>query len=145
MISREPELYIDVVFDAPPGNQGGRFVEVEDPKGHSIGVGAWVKRADGYWVLRIPRIAREGARHKSSGGDMGGPAFPSPYEFISKNDQGNILCTTGALVWDRYAEAALTGLAGKVDTYRDGQDLVSDAAILADEMLIERKRRLGEA
>lgn len=45
--------YIDVVFDGPPGPEGGRFVEVEDSTGKSIQAGNWIQRADGYWVLRI--------------------------------------------------------------------------------------------
>lgn len=47
--------FFDVVFDDGPGPEGGRFVEVEDPEGRSTTVGEWVKRADGYWALRIPR------------------------------------------------------------------------------------------
>jgi hypothetical protein len=44
---------IDIVFDGPPGHESGRFVEVErDDK--SIRIGEWVKRADGYWALRLP-------------------------------------------------------------------------------------------
>lgn len=45
--------HIDVVFDGPPGPEAGRFVEVENDEGHSINFGEWVKRDDGYWVLRI--------------------------------------------------------------------------------------------
>lgn len=45
--------YIDIVFDGPPGHDGGRFVEVEDSTGKSINFGEWIKRADGYWALRI--------------------------------------------------------------------------------------------
>lgn len=44
---------IDIVFDGPPGPQGGRFVEVERD-GRSIRIGEWVEREDGYWALRIP-------------------------------------------------------------------------------------------
>lgn len=46
--------YIDIVFDAPPGPEPGRFVEVEDASGAGISFGEWVERGDGYWVLRIP-------------------------------------------------------------------------------------------
>jgi hypothetical protein len=45
---------VDIVFDGPPGPEAGRFVEVEDMDGASISLGEWVKREDGYWVLRIP-------------------------------------------------------------------------------------------
>lgn len=44
---------IDIVFDGPPGPEAGRFVEVESPPGVSVGVGEWIKRDDGYWVLRF--------------------------------------------------------------------------------------------
>lgn len=44
---------IDIVFDGPPGSEGGRFVEVEDMKGQSVHTGTWLQREDSYWVLRI--------------------------------------------------------------------------------------------
>jgi hypothetical protein len=47
--------YIDIVCDGPPGPTSGRFVEVENEEGASVGVGTWVERSDGYWVLRIRR------------------------------------------------------------------------------------------
>ncbi len=47
--------FVDVVFDGPPGAESGRFVEVEDQERRSIALGQWVKRHDGYWVLRITR------------------------------------------------------------------------------------------
>lgn len=54
--------FIDVVFDGPPGPIAGRFVEVEDPSGKSIGVGEWIHRPDGFWALRLPyRRSTEGA------------------------------------------------------------------------------------
>lgn len=45
--------YVDIVFDGPPSHEGGRFIEVEDSAGRSINFARWVKRDDGYWVLRI--------------------------------------------------------------------------------------------
>ena len=45
---------IDIVFDGPPGPEAGRFVEVENESGASIGFGEWVERDDGFWALRIP-------------------------------------------------------------------------------------------
>ena len=45
--------YVDIVFDGPPSHESGRFVEVEDQLGRSIHFGRWVKREDGYWVLRL--------------------------------------------------------------------------------------------
>ena len=47
---------INIVFDGPPDNEGGRFVEVENDKGESINIGKWGKRDDGYWVLRIAQL-----------------------------------------------------------------------------------------
>jgi hypothetical protein len=38
---------VRVVFDGPPGPEGGRFVEVEDEAGRSVQVGEWVERPDG--------------------------------------------------------------------------------------------------
>lgn len=45
--------WIDIVFDGPPGPEAGRFVEVENARGQSINFGRWLKREDGYWVLRF--------------------------------------------------------------------------------------------
>lgn len=47
------ECYIDIVFDGPPSHESGRFVEVEDNTGKSIGVGEWIDRGNGFWALRI--------------------------------------------------------------------------------------------
>jgi hypothetical protein len=50
--------HIDIVFDGPPGHIAGRFVEVEDETGKSIGIGDWIKPSEltgGFWRLRIPR------------------------------------------------------------------------------------------
>lgn len=44
---------INIVFDGPPGHEAGRFVEVETDDGHSISLGHWLQRSDGYWALRI--------------------------------------------------------------------------------------------
>lgn len=44
---------IDIVFDGPPGNESGRFIEVESPPGVGISFGTWLQREDGYWVLRF--------------------------------------------------------------------------------------------
>ena len=45
--------FIDIVFDGEPAHEGARFVEVENDRGESIRFGEWIKRDDGYWVLRI--------------------------------------------------------------------------------------------
>jgi len=44
---------VDIVFDGPPGQESGRFVEVEDEGGVSISYGEWGERLDGMWALRI--------------------------------------------------------------------------------------------
>lgn len=45
--------YLDIVFDAPPGPESGRFVEVEDETGKSVCAGSWLESLDGYHKLRI--------------------------------------------------------------------------------------------
>lgn len=50
---------IHIVFDGPPEQEGGRFVEVETPDGRSISVGEWIQKGD-YWHLVIP-MARTAA------------------------------------------------------------------------------------
>lgn len=56
------EQYIDIVFDGPPSNIGGRFIEVENEHGASISVGQWIAPEPegdltdwtaGLWRLRI--------------------------------------------------------------------------------------------
>jgi hypothetical protein len=47
---------LHIVFDGPPGPEGGRFVEVETADGRSQKAGEWHKRADGYWELRIDAL-----------------------------------------------------------------------------------------
>jgi hypothetical protein len=51
---REARTYLDVVFDGPPSHESGRFVEVENLEGFSVGVGEWIDRGNGYWALRLP-------------------------------------------------------------------------------------------
>ncbi len=57
--NEQMERFIDIVFDGPPSHVTGRFVEVENDQGASINFGEWVKREDGYWVLRIPDYGRD--------------------------------------------------------------------------------------
>jgi len=45
--------FIDIVFDGPPSHESGRFVEVEDERGHSINAGEWIERVNGDWAPRI--------------------------------------------------------------------------------------------
>ena len=48
---------IDIVFEKETAHpHGERFVEVESPPGKSISFGKWVKRNDGYWVLRFRAV-----------------------------------------------------------------------------------------
>lgn len=47
---------INVVFDAPPGLEPGRFVEVETDDGKSIDAGEWIERSDGLYALRITSL-----------------------------------------------------------------------------------------
>lgn len=47
------DIFIDIVFDGPPGPESGRFVEVEGPDGAGRKVGEWIDRGDGMWALRI--------------------------------------------------------------------------------------------
>ena len=48
--------FMDIVFDSwPVGHESARFIEVEDANGKSINAGDWIKRKDGYVVLRIQR------------------------------------------------------------------------------------------
>lgn len=46
----KPKLCI--VFDGPPGPEGGRFVEVESSSGRSIRAGEWKQRGK-FWVLEL--------------------------------------------------------------------------------------------
>ena len=51
MCEKEPGP-LCIVFDGQPSHESGRFVEVERD-GHSINVGQWVERDDGFWELRL--------------------------------------------------------------------------------------------
>lgn len=46
---RPPGLY--VVFDGPPGPESGRFIEVEDHNGKSVGAPQWHMEDGGQWAL----------------------------------------------------------------------------------------------
>ena len=56
--------HIDIVFDGPPAPESGRLVGVENSAGRSISFGEWVKRSDGYWVLRLTTRALSDAVHE---------------------------------------------------------------------------------
>jgi len=46
---------VDILFDAMPGPEGGRFVETHDSETDKhVEVGEWVTRDDGLCALRIP-------------------------------------------------------------------------------------------
>jgi hypothetical protein len=34
---------INIVFDGPPGPDGGQFIEVETDDGHSLRIGQWLE------------------------------------------------------------------------------------------------------
>ena len=40
-----------IVFDGPPGNESGRFVEVENEAGASISAAQWTNMGNGMWKL----------------------------------------------------------------------------------------------
>lgn len=69
--------HIDIVFDGPPSHESGRFVEVEDDRGHSISLGEWHDRGDGLWALRIPQpspvLAEVVAERDRQDAKWGGP------------------------------------------------------------------------
>ena len=44
---------IQFVTDGPPAHKSGRFVELEDHTGASIGVGRWEDRGNGLWALIV--------------------------------------------------------------------------------------------
>lgn len=65
--------HIDIIFDGPPGPDGGRFVDVENADGQSIGFGEWIERPDGFWALRHPsRIALVEALQSIARGSFSG-------------------------------------------------------------------------
>lgn len=47
------ERKIYIIFDGPPAQPAGRFVEVENEHGVSIRAGEWRKRDDDMWALEI--------------------------------------------------------------------------------------------
>lgn len=52
------------VCDGPPSHKSGRFVELEDETGRSIGLGNWKERPDELWelVIRLDRSPAQEAR-----------------------------------------------------------------------------------
>lgn len=79
--------------------------------------------------------------------DMGGPAFPRSQ--VSE-DYGNGIVALegedGMLLWDYYAAAALTGFTSASDEEGcwtgDSPRAAIEAALIADQMLIERQKRM---
>lgn len=47
---------INIIFDAPPGPENGRFIEVETDDGRGIDIGEWIERPDGFFALRITHL-----------------------------------------------------------------------------------------
>jgi len=66
-LGQDTGMAINIIFDGPPGPEGGRFVEVETDDGKSIDAGKWIKRADGLWALRI--VSLPNSQAGSSGTD----------------------------------------------------------------------------
>ncbi len=48
---------INIIFDGPPGHDGGRFVEIENDAGESVRIGEWAEDGrpgyEGMWRLKI--------------------------------------------------------------------------------------------
>lgn len=54
LVTDERKGFLDIVFDGPPGQVGGRFIDCE-VDGKSVTVGDWVESLDdGLWRLRLP-------------------------------------------------------------------------------------------
>lgn len=47
---------IQFVTDGPPAHKSGRFVELEDHTGESIGTGRWEDRGNGLWALIVEPV-----------------------------------------------------------------------------------------
>ena len=58
------DIPINIIFDAPPSHESGRFVEVETDDGKGIKVGEWIDRKDGYWALRITSLPKNKRREQ---------------------------------------------------------------------------------
>jgi hypothetical protein len=65
--------FVDVVFDGPPSHESGRFIEVENLRGESVGRGEWIDRGNGYWALRLPvYTGKHDVPHIHGSGEMVG-------------------------------------------------------------------------
>lgn len=71
--------FIDIVFADGKDSTESLFVEVEDEHGRSVSIGEWVKRPDGYSVLRITPEAFE-------------PEDPTPYCSSGHKDAASCDC-----------------------------------------------------
>ena len=47
---------INIIFDGPPVNESGRFIEVETDDGVSINCGEWIDKGNGIHALRITEL-----------------------------------------------------------------------------------------
>lgn len=80
---------VDFVFDGPPGPTNPGFVECETQDGRSVRVGEWLRREDGYWVLRVHTAVNTGpedtrvAEEWFTGEEKpcGGPASHGPHPY----------------------------------------------------------------
>ena len=61
------EVY--VIFDGPPGHNGGRFVELEDANGNSVNSPGWMEnQKKGFWRLGPLYLAAESESTESKAG-----------------------------------------------------------------------------
>ena len=58
-------LPINIIFDGPPSNTPGRFIEVETDDGKSINAGEWIEREGGLWALRITTLPKSNIEETS--------------------------------------------------------------------------------
>lgn len=109
--------HIDIVFTEMP--DGGKdFIEIEDHTGASIQLGEWVKRDDGYSVIRFSEVDMERQRqiaigytteHDDAQGiehlifEAGNRVASKPWNEVTREDliQGAALLKAAAEVLDR--------------------------------------------
>ena len=73
--------------------------------------------------------------------DMGGPAFP----VFPETETGHAAAFGGMTLWDYYAAAAVTGgCSSDLERVMTSKEIAQEAARIADAMLAERKRRMGD-
>jgi hypothetical protein len=102
---------IQIVFDGPPGHDGGRFVEVEQG-GESLVFGDWIQRDDGYWVLELPFSVSDMAILEAAG------KVPDPKVAVMiMTDLATVLEKEGRHLWPRWLRDVVIPL---LDALPDG-------------------------